>query len=251
MQFGLLASGQAAQAALRPQSQASATTIRSVNNVKESPLACNMNALTAAQRQEIHTLLQQFGANRQGVKELPNGYAVRLPAQGTMIQDAARYITLERLCCPFFDFALEAEREGGPIWLTLTGREGVKEFAKIEFGLRETIATAAASPETTKESPLTCNDGALSAMQGPRLGSLVNQFRANKQEVKELKDGYAIRLSGEAATITDVGDFMALVRLCSPYFETALEVECEGGPVWLKVTGRTGVKALVKEEFKL
>ncbi len=218
--------------------------------MKESPLACNMNVLTAAQRQEIHTLLHQFNASRQGVKELPNGYAVRLPAQGTLIQDAARYIMLERLCCPFFDFALEAEREGGPIWLTLTGREGVKEFAKIEFGLRETIA-AAANPETTKESPLTCDDGALSATQRPRLGSLLKQFRANKQEVKELKDGYAIRLSSEAATITDVGDYMALVRLCSPYFETALEVEREGGPVWLKVTGRTGVKALAREEFKL
>jgi hypothetical protein len=29
-----------------------------------------------------------------------------------------------------------AGREGGPLWLSLTGREGVKPFLKIEFGVK-------------------------------------------------------------------------------------------------------------------
>ena len=39
----------------------------------------------------------------------------------------------ERLCCPFLDISLRFEREGGPLWLRLAGRKGVKEFIKIEM----------------------------------------------------------------------------------------------------------------------
>ncbi len=39
----------------------------------------------------------------------------------------------ERLCCPFFDLALRIDREGGPVWLRLTGRKGVKDFITTEF----------------------------------------------------------------------------------------------------------------------
>jgi hypothetical protein len=41
----------------------------------------------------------------------------------------------ERLCCPFFDIDLRFDKEGGPLWLCLTGRPGTKEFIKIEFDL--------------------------------------------------------------------------------------------------------------------
>ena len=39
----------------------------------------------------------------------------------------------ERLCCAFLDISLRFEREGGPLWLRLAGRKGVKEFIKIEM----------------------------------------------------------------------------------------------------------------------
>lgn len=38
-------------------------------------------------------------------------------------------------CCPFFDFDLIVEREGGSMWFRLTGREGVKAFIREEFSL--------------------------------------------------------------------------------------------------------------------
>ena len=42
---------------------------------------------------------------------------------------------LERLCCPFVRFRLEMEEDGGPLYLSLTGRDGVKEFLRGELGL--------------------------------------------------------------------------------------------------------------------
>ena len=38
----------------------------------------------------------------------------------------------ERDCCPFFDIEIQLDREGGPMWLRLTGREGTKEFIQTE-----------------------------------------------------------------------------------------------------------------------
>jgi hypothetical protein len=47
----------------------------------------------------------------------------------------AEFVGFERLCCPVFALTIEAEAERGPVWLRITGREGVKPFARAELGL--------------------------------------------------------------------------------------------------------------------
>ena len=101
----------------------------------ESPIACNMAALSDEQRKRILVLIKQIRAAGQEMRELADGYSLRVPAESAMIKDVAEWITLERLCCPFFRFEMEVEQEGGAMWVRLTGREGVKEFTKIELGL--------------------------------------------------------------------------------------------------------------------
>jgi len=218
----------------------------------QSPLACNISALNPRQRLRIRALLDEFRAGRKELRELSNGYSVRLPTEGSTIRDAAEFITLERLCCPFYDFALQSEREGGPVWLTLTGRASVKEFARIEFGLHQdlhqTIDSAAATATVT-QSPLVCNEGALNPAQLDRLVTLSKGIRAARQGIREFADGYAIRLPVSAECIQDIAEFMSIVRLCSPYFETTLLVECDGGPAWLKIAGRQGVKEIIRIEL--
>jgi hypothetical protein len=48
------------------------------------------------------------------------------------VQLVAEWAAGERDCCPFFDIDLHLEREGGPLWLGLTGREGVKQFLRAD-----------------------------------------------------------------------------------------------------------------------
>jgi len=117
----------------QPQREVRVNMEKRVTN--ESPIACNMAALSDEQRKRILVLLKQIRAAGQEMRELPDGYALRLPAESAMIRDVAEYITLERLCCPFFRFEMEVEQEGGAMWVRLTGREGVKEFTKLELGL--------------------------------------------------------------------------------------------------------------------
>jgi hypothetical protein len=64
---------------------------------------------------------------------LPGGVGWRLPATAEAIQLAAEFVAYERLCCPFFNFVLEVTPQAGPMWLRLTGGEGVQDFIEKEF----------------------------------------------------------------------------------------------------------------------
>ncbi len=102
----------------------------------ESPLFCDLSALDTAQRECHQVNTRQLFGSVQQIEELPDGYAFYWPAAAGTILTAAEFITMERLCCPFFDFALEIKSKGGPLRLRLTGREGVKQFILAELGLR-------------------------------------------------------------------------------------------------------------------
>lgn len=98
----------------------------------ESPIACDMSAIDPALRaRHIAAGGEVFGAAEE-IREIPGGYAFRLPAESDTLLKAAEFISLERLCCPFLRFSLEVEPEGGPVRLRLTGREGVKAFVREE-----------------------------------------------------------------------------------------------------------------------
>jgi len=105
-------------------------------SISESPIACNLTALTAEQRTRRQALAQQMHAATQEICELPDGYAFRFSADPALCLTVVEFMTLERLCCPFFAFALEMESEDGPMWLRLTGRDGVKPFLQAELGIK-------------------------------------------------------------------------------------------------------------------
>ena len=96
----------------------------------ESPFACNVGAFSPAQRERWEELWARWRAGVQERRELSDGYALRLTADAGVVMAAAEWMILDRLCCPFFTYMLEIEREGGPLWLRLTGRPGVKEFMR-------------------------------------------------------------------------------------------------------------------------
>jgi hypothetical protein len=105
-----------------------------VDATGESPIACDMSAIDPGLRaRHVATGAQLFRAAEE-IRELPDGYAFRLPPDADALLKTAEFIALERLCCPFLGFTLEIEPEGGPVWVRLTGREGVKAFIREEVG---------------------------------------------------------------------------------------------------------------------
>ena len=99
-------------------------------------LACNVHAIPGELRPIHQANTERIFASAQEVQELPTGYMWRLPNETDLLQTVVAFISYERLCCPFFRFALKIEPEQGPLWLSLTGDVDVKDFLQSEgFGL--------------------------------------------------------------------------------------------------------------------
>jgi hypothetical protein len=99
----------------------------------ESPFACNRFALTQEQRKRhFDELGPKLRSLKKNVRQLPNGYEFEFPADSNTVQLVAEWAIGERACCPFFDIEMRLEREGGSLWLGLTGREGVKQFIQAD-----------------------------------------------------------------------------------------------------------------------
>jgi hypothetical protein len=100
---------------------------------QESPFACNAFALSPEQRnRHFDELGPALRALKKSVRELDDGYAFEFPADAATLHLLTEWTIQERACCPFLEINLRLEREGGPLWLYLTGRKGTKEFLKID-----------------------------------------------------------------------------------------------------------------------
>ena len=99
----------------------------------KSPFVYNVKALSAAARtRHFDELGPALRSLRLGVRELPHGYAFKFPLDPVTVALVAEWVAGERACCPFFEIAMTFDREAGPFWLTLTGREGTKEFIRMD-----------------------------------------------------------------------------------------------------------------------
>jgi hypothetical protein len=99
----------------------------------QSAFACNRLALTREQRKRhFDELGPELRSLKKSVRELPSGYEFEFPADPNTVQLVAEWAVGEHACCPFFDINMRLEREGGSLWLGLTGRDGVKQFIRAD-----------------------------------------------------------------------------------------------------------------------
>lgn len=101
----------------------------------DSPFVCDLAAMSPEQRARHRVLAVELRGAAKEIRELPNGYAARFSTEPSFVMLIAEFITLERLCCPFFTLGLEVESDLGPLWMKVTGPEGIKPFIRVEFGI--------------------------------------------------------------------------------------------------------------------
>jgi hypothetical protein len=93
---------------------------------------CNLHALTKVERQRDRELAVQLHTALLEQKELPDGYAFRLPAESAAM--LGEWVAIISKCCQPVDYRIElGPQPGGALWLRMTGGEGAKEFLKGEF----------------------------------------------------------------------------------------------------------------------
>lgn len=92
-----------------------------------SSFQCELNIFTGDEAQRYVTVRASMKRAARETRELPDGYAVRLPEDPVVFRNVAEWITLERRCCPFLSLGLTWS-EGDAVWLSVTGGPGVKAF---------------------------------------------------------------------------------------------------------------------------
>jgi hypothetical protein len=97
-------------------------------------LACDLSALDHAQRARHSALRAELRARRLDAREVADGYEFSYPVEPEMIVKLAEFVTLERRCCPFFNFALGIAAGAAEIRLTIGGDSDVKAFLKGQQG---------------------------------------------------------------------------------------------------------------------
>jgi hypothetical protein len=110
------------------------------------------------------------------------------------------------------------------------------------------IATTAAP--SFADSPFACDRAALTVQARKRhFDELGPALRVRKKSVRELRDGFEFEFPTDTATFQLVSEWVAGERLCCPFFDIDIHVERENGRLWLRLTGREGVKQFIQADF--
>ena len=97
----------------------------------ELPIACSLEAGELAKRGV--SLRDELFGHVEERQELPDGMRYRFPGSDEFKDKLLAFAAAERTCCAFFRIELAFEPGLGPIWLTLTGPAGVKDFIQQTF----------------------------------------------------------------------------------------------------------------------
>ena len=96
---------------------------------------------------------------------------------------------------------------------------------------------------------LACNLYALNAMERSRYQESRGRLLAAVRERRELANGFAFRLDGEAVSRAVAKEWMDLERRCCPFLTLELAGSGQEADVWLRLTGGPGVKEFLAGEF--
>jgi hypothetical protein len=84
----------------------------------EIPVACTLSKADLSKRQdELDTLRQAI----RGVRQTPDGFALRFDSSTENLMAIAQLIDQERVCCRFLQFRLILEQNAGSLWLEVSG----------------------------------------------------------------------------------------------------------------------------------
>ncbi len=98
----------------------------------EPPIACNLRALTSAQRRQLQQIGTRVISAITASRELKDGYAFRIDPRKASVMDVAQWLDLWRRCCPFYEFRIHLRAADATLWLSVEGRSGVKEFIPLD-----------------------------------------------------------------------------------------------------------------------
>jgi hypothetical protein len=125
---------------------------------------------------------------------------------------------------------------------------GLLGLGLLGFGCKSESTALAALPPGASAGPTGqyCNLGVFTPTEWQRHKALVPQLAAATTERQELEDGYLFRFSGQ---FKNAGEWLDGVRRCCPTIRYQVDFDPHAGMASLRVTGETGAKEFIREEF--
>ena len=102
--------------------------------------------------------------------------------------------------------------------------------------------------DNTRESEvvIACDPNAIPAESRQGWIDTGRQVYAAVQAIQEIPTGYRFRLPTDSTMLRQVAEYISNERLCCAFLRFTLEVEPQGGPVWLGLSGSKGVKEYIR-----
>jgi hypothetical protein len=122
--------------------------------------------------------------------------------------------------------------------------------------VRAQAQTAAASSDVrqqpvTEEGKFYCNINALNPAERAHQQQLTAKFIAVRDEIVELPRGYEFQFSPSSVSLVELVDWVAAEEKCCPFFNFHIDLEKRGKLLCLGLTGEEGIKAVIREEFRV
>ena len=100
------------------------------NHSTSQPIACDMTALSPAERQRYDTLRRLVLDAVGDVRSTSIGFRLRVD-ESASAANIAEWMTLEHRCCSFLTLQLALTRDG--TWIEMGGSAAIKDFLRDEF----------------------------------------------------------------------------------------------------------------------
>ena len=101
------------------------------------------------------------------------------------------------------------------------------------------------------EIPIACVLAVLTDTEQERRQWLAERLFGTVQQIRELDNGFALELPDEDEIWMQMAEFVTLERRCCPFLSFALYSSEEQRPTQFHITGRSGVKAFLQQQFDL
>lgn len=98
--------------------------------------------------------------------------------------------------------------------------------------------------------PVACNLGTLTTEQRRREQEILAKFRAAQLPASAIDGGYRFDVPCGPADLAELGEFVALERLCCPFLSFRLSIGAALAPVFLEIVGEgRAVEAFIRATF--
>lgn len=97
------------------------------------------------------------------------------------------------------------------------------------------------------DTPLACIPGAIPEAERSAHFELLARLGPRSRGKRELSNGYAYHF--DSADFDDLARWIANERRCCPFLRFSVELEPDGGPIWVRLTGPVGTREFLDLEF--